>query len=92
MRPVVQLLDLRKMRVREAFVMAEVEIGFGAVVGNENFAVLKRRHRAGIDVEVRIEFDQSHVQAARFEQTRQSKTLPGLCQGWKPRHPLRKYI
>jgi hypothetical protein len=33
--------------VREALVVAEVEIGFGAVVGDEHFAMLKRRHVPG---------------------------------------------
>jgi len=43
----------RKFGVGEAFVVSQVKIGFGAVVGYENFAVLKRRHRSGIDVEDR---------------------------------------
>ena len=37
--------------------MPEVEIGFGAVFGDEHFAVLKRRHRAGIDVDVWVQLD-----------------------------------
>src|SRR4051794_18684290 len=56
------------MRVREALVMAEVEIGLGAVIGDEHFAVLERRHRSGIDVEVRVELDQRHLHPAGFEQ------------------------
>ena len=43
-------------RVREALVVAQVEIGLGAVVGDEDFAVLERAHGAGIDVQIRIEF------------------------------------
>jgi hypothetical protein len=35
--------------------MAEIEVGFRAVVGDEDLAVLKRRHRARIDVDVRVE-------------------------------------
>src|SRR5256884_9985816 len=35
--------------------MAEVEIGLCAVVGHVDFAVLKRGHRAGVDVDVGIE-------------------------------------
>src|SRR5215217_1459214 len=57
------------MRVSEALVMAQVEIGFGAVVSDENFAVLKRRHRTGIDVDVWIELDERDAQAATLEQT-----------------------
>ena len=39
----------------EALVVAEVEVGLGAVVGDEHLAVLLRVHRARIDVEVRVE-------------------------------------
>ena len=37
----------RRVRVREALVVAEVEIGLGAVLGDEHLAVLVRRHRPG---------------------------------------------
>ena len=36
--------------------MTKIEVGFGAIVGDEDLAVLKRAHRAGIDVDVRVEF------------------------------------
>jgi len=45
----------------EALVMPEVEVGLGAVVGDEDLAVLIGRHRAGIDVEIRIELAQATV-------------------------------
>ena len=48
--------------------MAEVEIGLGAVVGDENLAVLVWRHRARIDVEVGVELAQPHLIAARLQQ------------------------
>ena len=63
----VKLLRLRHPRVDEALVVAEVEVGLGAVVGDEHFAVLERRHRARIDVDVRIELDDGDFEAARFE-------------------------
>ncbi len=47
--------------------MAEVEIGLGAVFGHEYFAVLKRAHRAGVDVDVGIELEEGDFEAARFE-------------------------
>ena len=47
--------------------MAEVEVGFGTVFGYKHFAVLKRAHGAGIDVDIGIELEHGHVQAARFE-------------------------
>ena len=48
--------------------MAEVEIGLGAVVGDEDLAVLERAHRAGVDVDVRVELLQRDAEAARLEQ------------------------
>ena len=52
----------------EALIMAEVEIGLGAVVGDEHLAVLGRAHGPGIDVEVGVEFAQSHGVTARLQQ------------------------
>ena len=62
----------------EALVVAEVEIGLGAVVGDEHLAVLIGRHGAGIDVQIRVELAQAHLVAARLQQRaerRRSKTL-----------------
>ena len=53
--------------VDETFVVSQVEVGFRAVVGDEHFAVLERAHRAGIDVDIRVELEHGHVQTARFE-------------------------
>ena len=52
----------------EALVMAEVEVGLGAVVGDEDLAVLVGRHRPGIDVEIGVELAQPHRIAARLQQ------------------------
>jgi len=35
--------------------MTEVEIGLGAVVGDEHLAVLIRAHGPGIDIEIGVE-------------------------------------
>src|SRR5207344_3569662 len=40
----------RKLGVREALVMAKVEVGLRAVFSDKDFTVLKRTHRTGIDV------------------------------------------
>ena len=57
-----------ELGVGEALVVAEVEVGFGAVVGDEDLAVLEGRHGAGIDVEVGVELHQVDAEAAGFEQ------------------------
>ena len=40
--------------VNKALVVAEVEVGFCTVIGDEHLAVLIRAHRAGVNVEIRV--------------------------------------
>src|SRR5207248_10241436 len=47
---------------------AEIEIGFRPVVGDVDLAVLVGAHRAGVDVDVRIELLQRDLVAVAFEQ------------------------
>ena len=44
-----------------AFVVPQIEVGLGAVVGHEDLAVLERAHRAGIDVDVGVHLDERHL-------------------------------
>jgi hypothetical protein len=67
MRPVVKLLWRPVVCAHEALVVAEVEVGLGAVVGDEHLAVLERAHGARIDVDVRIELDHGDLEAAGLE-------------------------
>ncbi len=53
----------------KAFVMAQIEIGFGPVIGHEHFAMLIGAHRAGIDIEIGIELAQPHPIAPRLKQS-----------------------
>jgi len=48
--------------------VAQIEVGFAAVVGDIDLAVLIRAHRAGIDVDVRVELLQSHRVPVPFEE------------------------
>ena len=52
----------------EAFVVTEVEIGLGTVVGHEHFAVLIRRHRSGIEIEIGIELAKPNLVAPCLQQ------------------------
>ena len=58
---------LRQVLVDEALVVAQVEIGLGAVIGDEHLAVLVGRHGAGVDVDVRVELQDRDRDAARLE-------------------------
>ena len=68
MRPVVMLSLPARRTAGEALVVAEIEIGLGAVVGDEHLAVLVGRHRARIDVEIGVELAQPDRVAARLQQ------------------------
>src|SRR4029078_6141984 len=62
----------------EAVGVAEVEVGFRAVIGHKDFAMLIWRHRAWVDVEIGIELAQAHLIAAGLQQRaerRRSETL-----------------
>ena len=58
--------------VEEPLVVADVQVGLGAVVGDEDLTVLERVHRARVDVEVRVELLHLDAQAAHLEQTSQA--------------------
>ena len=54
-------------RAHEALVVAEIEVGLGAVIGDEHFAVLERAHGARVHVDVRVELDHGDLETAAFE-------------------------
>ena len=70
----------RRRPAGEALVMAEVEIGFGAVVGDEHLAMLVGRHGARIDVEIGVELAQPHLVAARLQQRAERRGGETLAQ------------
>src|SRR5258708_5146264 len=53
----------------EPLVVAEIEIGFRAVVGHKDFAVLKRRHGAWVNIEIGVELHQVDLESAALQQT-----------------------
>ena len=55
--------------VDEPLVVAEVEVGLAAVLGDEHLAVLEGVHRPRVDVDVRVELDHRDPQPAALEET-----------------------
>ena len=78
MRPEVRLLALGERGVGEALIVAQVEIGLRAVVGDEDLAVLEGAHGSRIDVEIRVEFLQGDFEAAAFEQAADGRRCDSL--------------
>ena len=61
--------------------MADVEVGLGAVLGDEDLAVLERVHGAGVDVEVGVQLLHRHLQAARGQQLSEAGRGQSLTEG-----------
>ena len=55
----------------EPLVVAQVEVGLGAVVGDEHLTVLERAHGARIDVDVGVQLEHGDLQATRLQDGRQ---------------------
>ncbi len=64
----------------EALVVPEVEVRLGAVVGDEDLAVLGRVHRPRVDVKVGVELLQPDVEAAGLEQRAHRRRAQPLAQ------------
>ncbi len=58
----------REVLVDEALVVPDVEVGLGAVLGDEDLAVLERAHRARVDIQVGVELLRADGEAARLEE------------------------
>ena len=73
--------DLTEVGVEEALVVADVEVGLGAVVGDEHLAVLERVHRPGVDVEVGVQLLHGHAQTACLQQAAEARGRESLPEG-----------
>ena len=70
-----------EVHVKEALVVADVEVGLGAVLGHEDLTVLERVHGAGIDVEVRIQLLHRHPQATGAKKSTEAAGRQTLTEG-----------
>src|SRR5690606_8372851 len=53
-------------------VMAQIKVGFGTIVSNEHLTMLVRRHSAGIDIQIRVEFTDTHAVTTCLKECSQS--------------------
>ncbi len=76
-----EVVEARQLAGGEPLVVAEIEIGFGAVLQHIDFAVLKGAHRPRVDVEVGIELLDPHHLPALLEQRAERGGGESLAQG-----------
>lgn len=60
----------RQARAHVALVVAQIQVGFGTVVGDVDLAMLERAHRARIHVDIRVQLHHRDLQATRFKNGR----------------------
>ncbi len=61
------IVFLGKLDIHEAFVMADILIGFAPIGGDEHLAVLGRPHGPRIDVDIGINLDRRDAESTRLE-------------------------
>ena len=74
------VVGLRRRHAGEALVMAEVEVGLGPVVGDEDLAVLVGAHRPRIDVEIGVELAKPDLVAAGLEERAKGRRRQALAE------------
>ena len=72
---------LVEVDVEEALVVADVEVGLGTVIGDENFAVLERVHRAGVNIQIRVEFLHHNAEPTRRQKVAQARGREAFPEG-----------
>ena len=64
--PCCDVVALASRHTGKALVMAQIQVGFSAIIGDKYLTVLGGAHRARIDVEVGVELAQSNLISARL--------------------------
>ncbi|MCH8844798.1 MAG: hypothetical protein IID61_17705, partial [SAR324 cluster bacterium] len=59
--------------IQKAFIVAQVKIGLGPVIGNEHLTVLQRIHRSRINIQIRIELHDGHRKPTGFKEHTQGR-------------------
>ena len=75
------VVDLGHDRVGIAFIVAHVQVGFRAVIGDVHLAVLEGIHGPGIDVDVGIKLLEGDLHPPAFQQARPGRRQPAPCPG-----------
>ena len=63
-----EVIELTQFTRCETLVVAEVEVRLSTIVEHIDLTVLKGAHRAGVDIQVRVEFLNAHTQSTLFQE------------------------
>ena len=70
-----------KIDINKTFIVADIQVSFGAVIGNEHFAMLIRAHSAGVDIDIRVKFLADNFQSAVFQNAAKGRCGDSFSQG-----------
>ena len=62
-----EVVGLLHAGIDKPLIVAQVKVSLCAIVGDKHFAMLQRRHGAGVHVDVRVKLDKGDFEAARFK-------------------------
>lgn len=65
----------------KALIVTKIKVSFSAIVGHKDLAVLIRRHRARIDVEIGVELADPHAVSTSLQECRQSGCSDAFSEG-----------
>ena len=72
---------LGQVDVDETLVMAQVEVCFRTIVGNEHFTMLIGAHRTRVNIDVRVELLNRNLEPAALQETAQRCRRDAFAQG-----------
>ena len=65
--PAGDIVALPRVDTAKPLVMAKIQVGFRPIVGDEHLAMLRRAHRARVDVQIRVKLAQPHLVTMRLQ-------------------------
>ena len=66
--------------IHKPLIVAQIQVGFGAILGHKDLSVLKGAHGAGINIEIRVELLIFDPQAALLQQSAQGSRADAFAQ------------
>ena len=78
--PAREVRIFRKIFVDEALVMPQVKVGLRAVVRHKDLAVLKRAHRARVNIHIRVKFLRSDFKPPHLQKPPKTRRRDSLSQ------------
>jgi hypothetical protein len=85
-----KIIIMAKLCMGESFIVPQIEVCLGTVVGDKHLTVLEGIHGAGIDVDIGIQLLKGHRQAPAFQQRTDGSRSQSLSRAKMKTPPVTK--